>query len=108
MTSGYWGGDQFGQDPFEEFLAQFFGSQQGQQGRRIDLARLMSQDARELIQSAAQKAAGWGSRDLDTEHLLWAICQREPLRQLLARAGAEPGTFATEIEQRVRRGEPRQ
>ena len=97
----------FGQDPFEEFLAQFFGSQQGQQGRRIDLARLMSQDARELIQSAARKAGEWGSRDLDTEHLLWAICQREPLRQLLARAGAEPGPLAAEIEERVRRGEPR-
>jgi ATP-dependent Clp protease ATP-binding subunit ClpC len=108
MTSGYWGGGPFGQDPFEEFLAQFFGSQQGQQGRRIDLARLMSQDARELIQSAARKATEWGSPDLDTEHLLWAVCQREPLRQLLTRAGAEPGPLAAEIEQRSQRGEPRQ
>jgi len=98
MTNGYWG------DPFEEFLAQFFGAQQG---RRIDLARLMSQDARELIQSAAEKAAEWGSPDLDTEHLLWALCQREPLRQLLARTGAEPGALASEIEGRARRGEPR-
>jgi ATP-dependent Clp protease ATP-binding subunit ClpC len=98
----------FGQDPFEEFLAQFFGSQQGRQERRIDLARLMSQDARELIQRAAQKAGDWGSPDLDTEHLLWAVCQREPLRQLLARAGAEPGGLSAEIEQRARRGEPRQ
>ncbi|GAA4154870.1 ATP-dependent Clp protease ATP-binding subunit [Phytohabitans flavus] len=107
MTGGYWGGGPFGEDPFEEFLSQFFGSRQGQQGRRIDLARLMSQDARELIQSAAQIATEWGSQDLDTEHLLWAICQREPLRQLIARAGADPGTLATEIEERARRGEPR-
>ncbi|MDQ7904958.1 ATP-dependent Clp protease ATP-binding subunit [Phytohabitans sp. ZYX-F-186] len=105
MTSGYWGGGPFGQDPFEEFLAQFFGAQQG---RRIDLARLMSHDARELIQSAAQIANEWGSPDLDTEHLLWAICQREPLRQLLARAGADPGALATEIERRAQRGDPRQ
>ncbi|GAA4466041.1 ATP-dependent Clp protease ATP-binding subunit [Phytohabitans houttuyneae] len=105
MTSGYWDGGQFGQDPFEEFLAQFFGAQQG---RRIDLARLMSQDARELIQSAAQKAGEWGSPDLDTQHLLWAVCQREPLRQLLARAGDDPSSLASDIERRARRGEPRE
>ncbi|MFC0528957.1 ATP-dependent Clp protease ATP-binding subunit [Phytohabitans kaempferiae] len=105
MTRGYWEAGGFGQDPFEEFLAQFFGSQQG---RRIDLARLMSQDARELIQNAASKAAEWGSPDLDTEHLLWAICQRDPLRQLLARAGADPAGLAAEIEQEVRRATPRE
>jgi ATP-dependent Clp protease ATP-binding subunit ClpC len=108
MTSGYFGTGPFGQDPFEEFLAQFFGAQQGQQARRVDLARLMSQDARELIQSAAAKAAEWGSPDLDTEHLLWAICHRDPLRQLLARAGADPATLAAEVEQRAERGTPRQ
>jgi ATP-dependent Clp protease ATP-binding subunit ClpC len=70
VTAEYWG-----QEPFEQFLARFLGAQPDQP-RRIDLARLMSQDARELIQSAAGKAGGLGSPDLDTEHLLWAICQR--------------------------------
>jgi ATP-dependent Clp protease ATP-binding subunit ClpC len=101
VTAEYWG-----QEPFEQFLARFLGAQPDQP-RRIDLARLMSQDARELIQSAAGKAGGLGSPDLDTEHLLWAICQREPLRQLLARAGADPAALAAEIEEGGGRGEPR-
>jgi ATP-dependent Clp protease ATP-binding subunit ClpC len=92
----------------EEFLARFLGGGAGQPVRRIDLGRLMSHDARELLTSAARKAAELGSPDLDTEHLLWALTQREPLRQLLSRAGVDPETMAREIEKRGRRGEPRE
>ena len=106
MTT-YWGRGPFEPDPFEEFLARFFGAIPGQPVRRIDLARVMSQDARELLGEAAGKASELGSPDLDTEHLLWAVTRREPLRQLLARAGTDPNELATEIEERSRRGEPR-
>src|SRR5262249_48948001 len=46
--------------------------------------------------------------DLDTEHLLWAAAQREPLRELLARAGANPDALASEIEERARKGSSHQ
>jgi ATP-dependent Clp protease ATP-binding subunit ClpC len=105
VTSGFLGSGQDG-DPFDEFLARFLGGA-GQPVRRIDLARLMSQDARELVAAAAEQAAALGSTDLDTEHLLWAIAHREPLRQLLSRASADPAALAAEIDQRGRRGEPR-
>src|SRR5690606_23087644 len=98
----------FGPDPFEEFLARFFGTVPGQPVRRIDLARLMSRDARELLADAARKAAELGSPDLDTEHLLWAITQRPSLHQLLARTGADPDQLAREIERQGRRGSPRE
>ncbi|HEY8474701.1 MAG TPA: ATP-dependent Clp protease ATP-binding subunit [Natronosporangium sp.] len=107
MTSDF-GRGAFGPDPFEEFLARFFGTVPGQPVRRIDLARLMSRDARELLADAARKAAELGSPDLDTEHLLWAITQRPSLHQLLARTGADPDQLAREIERQGRRGSPRE
>jgi ATP-dependent Clp protease ATP-binding subunit ClpC len=69
---------------------------------------MMSQEARELLATAADKAADLGGNDLDTEHLLWAATQREPLRQVLARAGADPDALAAEIEERSRKGPSRQ
>jgi ATP-dependent Clp protease ATP-binding subunit ClpC len=73
-------------DPFAEFLARFFG---GQRPRQIDIGRLLSQPARELVRGAAQYAAEHGSRDLDTQHLLRAALSAEPTRSLLSRAGAD-------------------
>ncbi|MEV4538556.1 ATP-dependent Clp protease ATP-binding subunit [Asanoa sp. NPDC049518] len=103
MSTGYWGNGPFGGDPFDEFMAQFLSP--GQPRARLDLGKVMSQDARELLQAAAGEAAQLGSTDLDTEHLLWAMTQKPPLNELLARAGADPATLAGEIEQRDRRGQ---
>ncbi|NUO60482.1 MAG: ATP-dependent Clp protease ATP-binding subunit [Hamadaea sp.] len=68
----------------------------------------MSQDARELVEQAAVKAADLGSADLDTEHLLWAVTQRPPLRRLLTGAGADPDSMAEEITSIGKRGEASQ
>ncbi|GAA1862777.1 ATP-dependent Clp protease ATP-binding subunit [Asanoa iriomotensis] len=102
MSTGFWGSGPFGGDPFDEFMAQFLSP--GQPRARLDLGKVMSQDARELLQAAAGEAAQLGSTDLDTEHLLWAMTQKPPLNELLSRAGADPATLAGEIEQRDRRG----
>ena len=107
MSTGFWGSGGFGNDPLEEFLAQFFGGA-AQPVARLDLGRVMSQDARELMRAAAAKAAELGSPDLDTEHLLWAMTQREPVRDLLSRAGADPVGIAAQIDERDRRGAARQ
>jgi ATP-dependent Clp protease ATP-binding subunit ClpC len=96
MTSGFTP-EGFGSDPFGEFLARFFG---GPRPRQIDLGRLLSQPARELVRGAAQYAAEHGSRDLDTEHLLRAALAAEPTRSLLSRAGADPDSLASQIDER--------
>ncbi|MFJ9352297.1 ATP-dependent Clp protease ATP-binding subunit [Streptomyces sp. NPDC101237] len=102
MSSGYPGPSDFGQDPFGEFLARFFGGGGERQGpRQIDIGRLLSQPARELVKGAAQYAAEHGSRDLDTEHLLRAALTAEPTRSLLSRSGADPDALATEIDGRA-------
>ena len=57
---------------------------------RLDLTRLMSGAARDLVVDAARFASASGSHDLDTDHLLWSALRREPLRTLLRQAGADP------------------
>ncbi|MGW3796032.1 Clp protease N-terminal domain-containing protein, partial [Micromonospora arida] len=84
-----------GSDPWDEFLARYFG--RGEGGRRpphrVDITRLMTADAREMLADAARRAAQRQSSDLDTDHLLWAALQREPLRDLVRRAGADADTL---------------
>ncbi|MGW2210000.1 ATP-dependent Clp protease ATP-binding subunit [Streptomyces sp. NPDC001781] len=102
MTSGYIGPEG---DPFGEFFSRFFGGSgnPGQPGgpRQLDIGRLLSQPARELVKGAAQYAAEHGSRDLDTQHLLRAALSSEPTRSLLSRSGANPDSMATEIDGRA-------
>ncbi|WP_341715956.1 ATP-dependent Clp protease ATP-binding subunit [Micromonospora sp. FIMYZ51] len=85
----------FGSDPWDEFLARYFGRGEGgrRPAHRVDITRLMTADAREMLADAARRAAQKKSNDLDTDHLLWAALQREPLRDLVRRAGADPETL---------------
>jgi ATP-dependent Clp protease ATP-binding subunit ClpC len=98
MTSGF-SPEGFGSDPFAEFFARFFGGARPGP-RQIDIGRLLSQPARELVAGAATYAAEHGSRDLDTQHLLRAALAVEPTRRMLSRAGADPDDLATEIDER--------
>jgi ATP-dependent Clp protease ATP-binding subunit ClpC len=85
MSSGIGGGS------WEDFFGQFFGPGEGRRPlNRLDLTRLMSGAARDLVVDAARFASQTGSRDLDTDHLLWSALQREPMRGLLRQAGADP------------------
>ncbi|WP_030378280.1 MULTISPECIES: ATP-dependent Clp protease ATP-binding subunit [unclassified Streptomyces] len=99
MTSGFTSPEGFGSDPFAEFFARFFGGARPGP-RQIDIGRLLSQPARELVAGAATYAAEHGSRDLDTQHLLRAALAVEPTRRMLSRAGADPDNLATEIDER--------
>ncbi|MCI4067038.1 ATP-dependent Clp protease ATP-binding subunit [Micromonospora sp. R77] len=85
----------FGSDPWDEFLARYFGRGEGgrRPAHRVDITRLMTADAREMLADAARRAAQKHSNDLDTDHLLWAALQREQLRDLVRRAGADPDTL---------------
>ena len=85
-------------DPFDEFLARYFGRGEPRRpAHRVDITRLMSADARELLTDAARRAAQQGSADLDTDHLLSAALQRQPMRDLLRRAGADPDALVASL-----------
>jgi ATP-dependent Clp protease ATP-binding subunit ClpC len=114
MTSGFYGPEDYGSSPFDDFLARIYGtgSGPGRPASRIDITRLMSGPARELLGAAAAHVAEQGRTDLDTEHLLWAAAKLEPTRQLLERAGADPDALVRDIEAQEapggRTGEPPQ
>jgi ATP-dependent Clp protease ATP-binding subunit ClpC len=108
MNSGFYGPEDSGSSPFDDFLARIYGAGGGMRPvQRVDITRLMSGRARELLGAAAAEAAELGATDLDTIHLLWAAAKLEPTRQLLSRAGSDPDALAREIETQERRGEPR-
>lgn len=113
MTSGYMGPEDFGRDPFGEFIGRFLGgaASPGGSGRRdpryYDFLRLMSEPARQLVSEAATYAAEHGSTDLDTEHLLRAALTTEPTRTMIKRAGADADALAQEIDRDIGDGSPR-
>ncbi|MGW5354883.1 ATP-dependent Clp protease ATP-binding subunit [Streptomyces sp. NPDC004031] len=96
MTNGFMGPED---DPFGDFFARFFGGRPPAP-RQVDIGRLLSRPARELVEGAAQYAADHGRHDLDTEHLLRAALAAEPTRDLLSRAGADPDALASQIDER--------
>jgi ATP-dependent Clp protease ATP-binding subunit ClpC len=108
MSSGYDGPEDSGPSPFDDFIARLYGAGQGppRPGQRVDITRLMSGPARELLGAAATLVAERGGSDLDTEHLLWAAARLEPTRQMLARAGADPDALASTIEEEQRGAAP--
>ncbi|AXB42044.1 ATP-dependent Clp protease ATP-binding subunit [Amycolatopsis albispora] len=77
-----------GGSPLDQFLAQFFGEAPARRPHSVDLTRLLTAPARDLIAEAARKAARSGLPHVNTEHLLMAAAEAPPTRQLLARAGA--------------------
>lgn len=98
----------FGNDPWDEFLARYFGRGEGgrRPAHRVDITRLMTADAREMLADAARRAAQKHSNDLDTDHLLWAALQREPLRDLVRRAGADPDALVNALGGRAEGARP--
>ncbi|QXG76468.1 ATP-dependent Clp protease ATP-binding subunit [Modestobacter sp. L9-4] len=110
MTSGFPGGP-FGGSPFDDFFSAFFASGDGGPGarrgmQRVDITQLLSDHSREVVSAAAQAASQWGSADLDTEHLLWALAGHEPTSTLLQRAGTDPAQLRAALESQLRQGEP--
>jgi ATP-dependent Clp protease ATP-binding subunit ClpC len=93
----------FGSGSWEDLFARFFGA--GEPRRpvyRVDIGRLMSGEARELLMDAARRASQTGRPDLDTDHLLWAALQRESLRALIRRADADPDALLSEADQKTK------
>ncbi|GAA3520190.1 ATP-dependent Clp protease ATP-binding subunit [Actinocatenispora rupis] len=108
-TNSYLGPGDLGPDPLNELLARFLGGASLRQpARRVDIGRLMSGEAREMVAAAARQAGEWGDRELDTYHLLWAATKQEHTRQMLAKAGADPDGLADRIAAAVDTGEPQE
>src|SRR5919199_3312263 len=84
-----------GPGQWDDLFARFFGAAEPRRAQRIDITKYMSNDAREVLSAAARRAAELADADqvvadLDTDHLLWAALQHEPLKASVRRAGADP------------------
>ena len=104
MTSPFFPGS-YG-SPFDDFFARYLGGEQRVPRQRVDITQFLSQQARELVNTAARQAVGTGSADLDTEHLLWAMTGDESTRAFLSRTGLDPDRLRSGLEEQMRRGEP--
>ena len=84
-------------DIFERFLGgDPFGRTRPVQ--RVDISRLLSEQARELLTTAGRAAGEWGSADVDVEHLLWAATQMPPTREILEGVGVDVDALAEQME----------
>ncbi|MEU4701205.1 ATP-dependent Clp protease ATP-binding subunit [Nonomuraea dietziae] len=74
--------------------------------QRVDVGRLLSESARQLLARAVQIAADRGAPDLDVVDLLAAATEEEPGRALLLSAGADPVKLRERVESVSRGGSP--
>jgi ATP-dependent Clp protease ATP-binding subunit ClpC len=94
--------DGSGPASWEDLIARLTGTPESRRPvYRVDIGRLMSAEARDLFVDAARRATALGARDIDTSHLLWAALQREGLRSLVHRVGADPDALLSQLERKA-------
>jgi ATP-dependent Clp protease ATP-binding subunit ClpC len=86
---------------FDEFLARYLQGQRAQGGRPIEITRLLSRRAHEILVQAAQFAVGHGHAHVDALHLLRVMVEQEPAASAIRRAGGDPAAIAAAAEQRL-------
>ncbi|MFF0636115.1 ATP-dependent Clp protease ATP-binding subunit [Nocardia sp. NPDC004151] len=79
-------------DSFDDIFDRFFGSGMSRRPpvQRIDLTRLLSESAKQVVDTARQAAHDWGSTEITPEHLLYAAAAIEPARSIIAEIGRDP------------------
>ncbi|WP_425547289.1 ATP-dependent Clp protease ATP-binding subunit [Actinocorallia aurantiaca] len=104
----------FGDDPFKGFeylTGRIFGAPESWPPRsggvqRVDVGRLLSEDGRETVGRALERAGERGAADLDVIDLLGAAAETEPARGLLRSAGADPDALLARVADLSREGTP--
>ncbi len=101
MSSEAGGGG--GPASWDDLIARLFGASETRRPvYRVDIGKLLSAEARDLLVDAARRANDLGVADIDTNHLLWASLQRHAMRSLVFRAGADPDTLLAELNREAR------
>ncbi|GAB2668529.1 ATP-dependent Clp protease ATP-binding subunit [Gordonia jinhuaensis] len=98
MTQSWMGG---GNDPFDEIFNRFFGSSSSRprsQVQRVDLSRLLNDDAKQLFSHAQQAARDWGNSEITPEHLLYAATLDDPTRGVISQLGVDPDKLAEQMQ----------
>ncbi|QYX55694.1 AAA family ATPase [Roseovarius sp. SCSIO 43702] len=79
------------------------GSRRGRGGTSI--ADRLSEQGNKLLQEAAQKAGELGRAEVDTEHLLFALCHSDVVKTLLEQVKIDVDDLRRQIDKEAPRGE---
>src|SRR5216684_3917266 len=69
----------------------------------VDISEYMSDQAEEILQQAARTAAEWRAREVDSEHLLFALADNDVVQAILNRFKVSP----EELKRQVREVSPK-
>ncbi|MEV0587045.1 ATP-dependent Clp protease ATP-binding subunit [Nonomuraea sp. NPDC050310] len=99
----------FGRDPFRGFDTFFGGGRESwpparPSVQRVDIGRMLTEPARELLRRGVELAAARGAADLDSLDLLQAATGDPVTRALLMNAGADPERLDQAIQQVLPKG----
>src|SRR6267378_6983041 len=65
----------------------------------VDLTDYMSDQAEEILQAAARTAGEWGAREVDSEHLLFALAENDVVQAILARFKLSPEELKRQVQE---------
>jgi ATP-dependent Clp protease ATP-binding subunit ClpC len=69
----------------------------------VDVGELLSKQAEDALQLAARTAAEWGSNEVDSEHVLFALADNDVVQAILARFKLSP----EDLKRQVREASPK-
>lgn len=91
-------------DDFGDFSSQL-GTPLPRQRDSVDIDDFLSEQTKELIQEAAQKAVALGRKEVDTEHLLYAIADSDVVAEILKQFRIKPNDLKTYIDENAPKGD---
>ncbi|MFL0585512.1 AAA family ATPase [Sphingomonas olei] len=121
LFDDFFGGDFFGSSPLGRARKRGDPSDNGDGGTAIPtgagrgrargrgaaagVAERLSEHAEEILQGAARRASDFGRREVDTEHLLFALTESDVVRTILEQFKVSLDDFRNQIETETRRGD---
>src|SRR6266850_3824444 len=71
----------------------------GRDRESIDVGDYLSEQAEEILQAAARTAAEWGAREVDSEHLLFALADNDVVQAILSRFKLSPEELKRQVQE---------
>jgi ATP-dependent Clp protease ATP-binding subunit ClpC len=90
--------------PWDSLFEEFFFPRRWRDREALDIGEYLSDHARELLQRAARLAVDYGKKEMDTEHVLYALTESEVVREILREFKLAPEDIRGYIEHNAPRG----
>ncbi|MBC7318264.1 ATP-dependent Clp protease ATP-binding subunit [Candidatus Bipolaricaulota bacterium] len=90
--------------PWDLLFDEFFFPRRWRDREAVDIGEYLSAHAKELLQKAARIAVDYGKKEMDTEHVLYALTESEVVREILREFKLSPEDIRGYIEHNAPRG----